>query len=87
MASKKNVWRGPKGGLQFRRETKRYSDGTPWGHDVLFVRVRRKACVVFEPFHSDHMPEATMSALLGTYRLGGPVAMAKLGLRHIKAAL
>lgn len=41
--SLKNKWR-KRGSIQFRRETRRLSDGTPDG-DVLFVRVKGKACV------------------------------------------
>lgn len=35
--SKKNKWRRC-GGLEFRRETQRYDDGTPTGGDVLWIR-------------------------------------------------
>lgn len=35
--SRKNKWRRC-GGLEFRRETQRYDDGTPTGGDVLWVR-------------------------------------------------
>ena len=41
--SLKNKWR-KRGRIEFRRETRRLSDGTPDG-DVLFIRVRKKACV------------------------------------------
>lgn len=51
---KKNVWRKC-GRLEFRRETKRYSDGTPWGNDVLFIRIRKKACAFVEPFDWSHL--------------------------------
>lgn len=41
-----NYWRR-RGNLEFRRETKRLSDGTPWGNgaETLFIRIRGKACV------------------------------------------
>lgn len=43
--SRKNRWR-TRGNLQFRRETRRYSDGSLMtGCDVLYIRIRRKACV------------------------------------------
>jgi len=43
--SRKNKWR-TRGKLQFRRETRRYSDGSLMvGCDVLYIRIRGKACV------------------------------------------
>ena len=42
--SRKNKWR-TRGAIQFKRETRRYHDGTPSGGDVLFIRIRGKACV------------------------------------------
>ena len=36
MPSRKNVWRR-RGRFEFRRETARLSDGTPWG-DTLWIR-------------------------------------------------
>jgi len=41
--SLKNRWR-KLGRIEFRRETRRLSDGTPDG-DVLYIRVRGRACV------------------------------------------
>jgi hypothetical protein len=43
--SLKNKWR-TRGALQFRRETRRFTDGSPYGGDVLFIRIRGKACVI-----------------------------------------
>jgi hypothetical protein len=42
--SRKNKWR-TRGALQFKRVTNRYSDGTSYGNDILFIRIRGKACV------------------------------------------
>lgn len=44
--SLKNKWR-KRGRLEFRRESKRYHDGSIYGpgEDVLFIRVKGKACV------------------------------------------
>ena len=78
MASKKNKWRGPKGGLQFRRETKRYSDGTPWGHDVLYVRIAGKACAVVQPCEWQCYPDKTLSVLCGTYRAATAIEAAHM---------
>jgi hypothetical protein len=76
--SKKNKWR-TRGRLQFRRETKRYSDGTPWGCDVLFIRRRGIACAVVEPFDWDSAaPGKRLSVLTGTYRAANAVEAAKL---------
>lgn len=56
--SLKNKWRR-RGRLEFRRETGRYHDGSIWpGKDVLFIRIRRKACVFStldsgEAWHND----------------------------------
>lgn len=87
MASRKNKWRS-RGRLQFKRETKRYSDGTPWGHDILFVRVRKQDCALVEPWteifpagHEHHNPARRVSVLpsLGsTYRIISAVQAAKL---------
>lgn len=79
MASKKNKWRRC-GRLEFKRETKRYSDGTPWGHDVLYVRIRKCACVVIEPM--DHA-SGQLSVLLGTYRIARPVRVANLAMEYL----
>lgn len=65
MTSRKNVWRGKVGQLQFRRETKRYSDGSAWGCDVLYVRVKGKFCCIVEPFE---WPDGkTLAVLCGNY--------------------
>lgn len=43
--SRKNKWR-KRGALEFKRESVRYHDGTIWPErDVLFIRIRGKACV------------------------------------------
>lgn len=43
--SRKNKWRR-RGVLEFKRESGRYSDGTLWpGKDVLFIRIKGRACV------------------------------------------
>jgi hypothetical protein len=77
MSSKKNVWRGKSGGLQFRRETKRYSDGTPWGCDALYVRIKGKFCCVIEPFEwSDCAKGKTLSLLMGNYSAQSPIGAA-----------
>lgn len=79
MASKKNVWRGKAGGLQFRRETKRYSDGTPWGKDVLYIRVKGKFCFFLEPFDwGDVAPNKTIALFTGTYSAASPIQAAKI---------
>ena len=76
MPSKKNKWR-KRGRLEFRRETKRYSDGTPWGKDVLYVRIRKVDCAIVEPMELESYRAAgnTLSVLpsLGsTYRIDRP---------------
>ena len=83
MASRKNVWRR-RGALEFRRETKRYSDGTPWGCDVLYIRVKRRACAVVEPFDWSHLGTGkTLSVLCGTYRAATPIEAAHLAREYI----
>lgn len=80
MASKKNKWR-KRGRLEFRRETKRFSDGSPWSPpcDVLYIRVRKVACAVVEPFiWGDAAPLKTLSVLTGTYRAARPAEAARI---------
>jgi hypothetical protein len=77
MASRKNKWR-KRGALEFKRETKRYSDGTPWGHDVLFVRIKGKACAIVEPCDFASLPSRTISVLCGTWRIVRPTQAPKL---------
>lgn len=85
MPSRKNQWR-KRGLLEFRRETKRHDDGTPWGHDVLYVRVHRKACVVIEPFTwGVCAPGKTVSLLANTYSAHTPVTAAKYARRYLIA--
>jgi hypothetical protein len=87
MASKKNKWRGRKGEIQFRRETKRYSDGTPWGKDVLFIRIAGVECCHVEP---KEIPGATyagkvwFSGVKTTSQALTPVQAAKAILRHLR---
>lgn len=77
MASKKNTWR-TRGRFQFRRETKRYSDGSPWGCDLLYIRVRKVACAIVEPFDwRGASPGSTVSVLCGTYRAARPAPPAR----------
>lgn len=85
MASRKNKWRGRKGAVQFRRETKRYHDGTPWGIDVLYVRIAGKACAVVEPFDWKAVaPGKTLSVLLGTYHAAAPAQAAHMIRDYLK---
>ena len=78
MASRKNKWRTV-GKLQFRRETKRYTDGTPWGCDVLYVRRKGVACAVVEPFDWEACaPGKTLSVLCGTYRAATAIEAAHM---------
>ena len=78
MTSRKNVWRGKLGALQFRRETKRYSDGTPYGCDVLYIRVKGKFCATVERFDWPGYPNGkTLCLLLGTYSAESPVSAAR----------
>lgn len=66
--SRKNKWRR-RGRLEFRRETARLSDGTLENYDVLYVRIRRKACVIFGGWTGD--PSfGSLYLLAGTYQLG-----------------
>jgi hypothetical protein len=67
--SLKNKWR-KRGRLEFKRETARFSDGTPEGHDRLFVRIKGKACVIFGGWNGPQIDDATLYLLAGTYRLG-----------------
>lgn len=83
MASRKNVWRTI-GRLQFRRETKQYSDGTPYGCDVLFVRRKGVACAVVEPFEWGAVaPGKTLSVLCGTYRAATAAQAAHMAKRYL----
>jgi hypothetical protein len=83
MASKKNKWRKC-GRLEFMRETKRYSDGTAWGHDVLFIRIKGKACAFVEPFDwSFKGTKETLCIHTGTYEAATPLTAA----RRIRAYL
>lgn len=84
MASRKNKWRR-RGRLEFRRETKRYHDGTPWGHDILYVRIHRKGCVIVEPFKLDNPVSdwPPLSVLCGTYRLGKAGEVAHLAREYL----
>jgi hypothetical protein len=87
MPSKKNKWR-KRGQFEFRRETKRYSDGTPWGCDVLFVRVRKVACAIVEPFDwKACAPGKTLSVLTGTYRSARPVEAAHKVRDYLRGAV
>jgi hypothetical protein len=70
--SRKNKWRR-RGRLEFRRETSRYSDGTPEGGDRLFVRIKGKACVVFGDWDGPRIygdENTSMYLLTGVYDLG-----------------
>jgi hypothetical protein len=84
MASRKNKWR-KRGRLEFRRETKRYHDGTPWGHDVLYVRIKRVACAVIEPWDgpSSNPKAQAVSVLVGTYRLTTAIEAAHLARSYL----
>lgn len=87
MASKKNKWR-KRGRLEFRRETKRFSDGSPWEPrtDVLYIRVRRVACAIVEPFDwRGTAPGKSLSVLCGTYRSATPIEAAHMARRHLTA--
>jgi hypothetical protein len=75
MASRKNKWR-KRGRLEFRRETARYSDRTPMGYDTLYVRIRKVACVIVQPFESTSYGPNQVSVLLGTYRIARPAKAA-----------
>ncbi len=77
MPSLKNKWR-KRGRLEFRRETKRYSDGTPWGHDVLYIRVRKHDCAIVEPCELDSYRQqgktlSVLPSINSTYRIVKPV--------------
>lgn len=77
MTSRKNTWRGKAGQLQFKRETKRYSDGTPWGCDVLYVRIKGRFCCIIEPFEWGDMARGkTLSLLMGNYSAQDPISAA-----------
>jgi hypothetical protein len=77
MTSKKNVWRGKIGQLQFRREAKLYSDGTPWGCDVLYIRIKGKFCCTIEPFQwGDVAKGKTLSLLIDNYSAQTPIGAA-----------
>ena len=76
MASKKNVWRR-RGKLQFMRKTKRYSDGTAWGCDQLFVRIKGRDCAIVEPFDLQSYRDqgktlSVLPSLGSTYRIDRP---------------
>ena len=79
MASRKNKWR-KRGRLEFKRETARFSDGSPMGHDTLFIRIRKKACVIVQPFdlasHGIASEPHRVSVLVGTYRIARPTKAA-----------
>lgn len=86
MASRKNKWR-KRGRLEFRRETKRFSDGSPWSPatDILFVRIKGKACSTVEPFDWSHLgePKKTVCVSAGTYRAASPVQAAHLARDYV----
>lgn len=85
MSSRKNKWRKC-GALEFRRETKRYDDGTPWGHDVLFVRIKGKACAVIEPFDWRAVaPDRTLCLLAGSYSAETPLSAAHRARAYLTA--
>jgi hypothetical protein len=73
---RKNKWRRA-GRFEFRRESGRYSDGTPDGRDVLFVRIKGVACC----YASTPYPESEgLSARIyyndGLYFTGSPIKAA-----------
>ena len=90
MSSKKNKWRGRKGGIQFRRETKRFSDGTPWdpATDVLYIRVAGRDCYYVEPItglNADYYKgKMWVSSVKHTTRAEKPVAAAKIIYQSLK---
>lgn len=49
-----NKWR-TRGRFQFQRVSGRYSDGTPDGREILYIRIRRVGCV----YASTPYPDAT----------------------------
>lgn len=78
MPSKKNKWRR-RGRLEFRRETKRFYDGSPWEPrcDVLYVRIRGIACGVVESFDwQATAPGKTLCVLTEVYSAARPVEAA-----------
>jgi len=89
MSSRKNVWRR-RGRLEFRRETARYSDGSPRGNDILYVRVRKVACVIVEPFTAEwsdgrgRMHPNSVSVLVGTYRIARPAKAANYAREYLE---
>lgn len=84
MTSKKNVWRRA-GRIEFRRETKRYSDGSPWGCDTLFIRIKGKACAVVEPFDWSHLKTGqSLSILCDTYQAATPLQAARVARAYLK---
>lgn len=87
MASHKNKWRKA-GRFEFRRETKRYHDGTPWGCDVLFVRIRRVGCCVVEPFAwKECAPGKTLSLLCGIHSAETPIGAARHARQYLLTQL
>jgi len=87
MASRKNKWRTA-GRFQFRRETKRYSDGSPWGCDTLFVRIKGRACTSIEPFQWGAVrPGCTLCVSVGTYRAATPISAARMARQYLLARL
>lgn len=83
MAGRKNKWRTV-GRFQFRRETKRFSDGTPEGHDILWIRIPGKACVFVEPFDwKAAAPGKTLCINVGTFRAATPFEAAHLAKEYL----
>lgn len=80
MASRKNKWRR-RGRFEFRRETKRFSDGSPWvpATDILYIRIHRVGCAVVEPNQS--LPskvtrDSSLWVLHDIYRATSPIPAA-----------
>lgn len=86
MASRKNKWRKIGDEIEVRRESKRYSDGSLWGVDVLYIRIKGRACAVVEPFEwGACAPGKTLSVLCGTYRSASPIEAAHMAARYLRA--
>src|SRR5262245_47173655 len=79
--SRRNKWRR-RGRLEFRRETARLSDGTLEKHDILIVRIKRKACVIFGEW--DGNPSfGPLYLLASTYRLGNAWKLLPIARDHL----
>lgn len=82
---RKNVWRRA-GPFEFKRETKRFSDGSPWvpATDTLFIRIRKVACSTVETFDwKTCAPGKTLCISLGTYRAAAPIEAARKIRRYL----